>query len=197
MNNKEWLSETISDMYERQNTIHIGQTVKIGDKEEVENAREGKNRRRAGTIIGLYEHFMLVKFENGRESFNYIDIITSITNYDDTNNRGGERLFSAKFGKEYKRLTIEMIPFEVKLENKDLKYKKDRKIMKTIENKNEKKQKKEKIYRNWTIEQVNYIMSKKDNGARQELADDFNLKFGRNVTREQINAVIQREKAKI
>lgn len=184
MNNKELLSKTTSDMYERQNRLHIGQAVRIGDSESGEG-REHINKRKKGTIVGLHKHFMVVQFKSGKEDFTYIDIVTSITNYADRKDRGGERFFSAKFGKEYKRITIEMIPFKINLENQILIPKKERK------NKNKK------IYRKWSSEKIKYIMENKDSMLRQDLTDDFNLKFGTKVTRPQINAAIHREKEKI
>lgn len=187
MNNKKWLSETLSEKYKNQNTLHVGQTVSIGDSESGEG-REHINKKRKGRIIGLYKNHFLVEFGKDnkyRESFNYIDIITSITNYADTNNRGGERLFSAKFGKEYEQIDIDMIPFEINV-NKE----------KTRVKTQVKKLGKRKNYHEWTTTQIKYVLNHKAHVLRNDLRDDFNLKFGTNLTVDQINGCINREKNK-
>lgn len=77
--------------------LKAGQSIRIG-------FRDGANKViKTGVIEELEKHYLVVKYEKYKESYSYVDIITSL--YSDRE----EYKFLVKVNKEWTRVTKEMI----------------------------------------------------------------------------------------
>lgn len=98
MKKKDWLAETTNNMLKNQNSkLKAGQTIRVGFGERANRIIK------TGTIEKLEKHYLVVKFDRYKESYSYVDIITSL--YSDRE----EYKFLVKVGKEWTRITKEMI----------------------------------------------------------------------------------------
>lgn len=77
--------------------LKVGQTIRVGFGERTNRVIK------TGTIEKLEKHYLVVKYEKYKESYSYVDIITSLYS-----NRE-EYKFLVKVGKEWTRITKEMI----------------------------------------------------------------------------------------
>ncbi len=93
--NKKWLNDTLNFMYE-QPKLKVGQTVRVKDV-------DGRIKRDiTGKIIDIRKHYIIIQFENFRESFNKADFYTAGRGKD-------KREYLVKIGKkEWKHITEEM-----------------------------------------------------------------------------------------
>lgn len=98
MKKKEWLAESKSNMLKNQNCkLEVGQTIRVGFGDRANRVIK------TGIIEKLEKHYLVVKYEKYKESYRYVDIITSL--YSDRE----EYKFLVKVGKEWTRVTKEMI----------------------------------------------------------------------------------------
>lgn len=98
MKEKDWLAETTNNMLKNQNCkLRAGQTIRVGFGERANRVIK------TGIIEKLEKHYIVVNFDKYKESYSYVDIITSL--YSDRE----EYKFLIKEGKEWTRITKEMI----------------------------------------------------------------------------------------
>lgn len=98
MKKKEWLAETINNMLKNQSCkLKVGQTIIVGfrDRENIVI--------KIGTIEKLEKYYLIVSFAKYKESYSYVDIITSLYN-----NRE-EYKFLVMAENKWKMITKEMI----------------------------------------------------------------------------------------